>query len=669
MDPVAKILFDYLRDVIYSPARAALDVDRLPEDFRDVGEGLKYLAGCVFEAKNLAHALSKGDLDSPLPSPGNEIAAPLKALHASLKHLSWQSQQIAKGDYRQRVQFMGDFAAAFNTMVQQLEERRKIANDEKFQLQQYVNLLLSNCPDIILLFDINGQLIFTSTSYLSRSNIENPETIRNASFHELFAPVVSNDCLQHMDVLLQAAITHKRSSGLEQEIAFGRDGNLRHYLIQLTPMLDGNGVVVGTLLFFIDVTESRRAQQEAERARELAEQAARAKSEFLARMSHEMLTPLNAVMGMTAIARASDDPERRASCFDNISDASQHLLNVINDILDMSRLEAGKLELSLGEFNLTKMVRHVVSSLNFRIAERKQALSVDIDADIPTSILADEQRLAQVLAILLSNAIKFTPEHGAISLGTKKIAEQDGICTLRFVVKDTGIGISEEQQKRLFVSFEQADGGFSRRFGGAGLGLSIAKAIVDMMGGRIWLESEFGKGSSFFFEIKAKTGVEAPRVLPEDSASLAADAVAHKEQSAAPGGMPPGGDPFAGRRILVAEDVEINREIVQALLEDTGIKLVFACDGTEAVEKFTAAPGEYDLILMDIHMPEVDGYEATRRIRASGLQGADAIPIIAMTANVFREDIERCLAAGMNSHLGKPINLDKLLAELKKYLV
>jgi PAS domain S-box-containing protein len=642
VDPVAKILFDYLRDVIYSPARAALDIEKLPEAFRDVGEGLKYLAECVFEAKKLAHSLSKGDLDGPLPSPGNEIAAPLKALHASQKHLSWQSQQVAKGDFTQRVQFMGDFSTAFNTMVLELEERSKIEADEKSKLQRYVNLLLSNTQDIILLFDMDVRVVFTSASYLRCCKIEDPDAIRDTSFLDLFAPVVDDDFLQRVDGLFQIAIAHQRSAEMEQEIDFGRDGNLRHYRMQLTPMLDEKGVVVGTMLFCIDVTESRRAQQDSERARELAEHAARARTEFLARMSHEMRTPLNAVLGMTTVAKSTDDPGRKASCLDKIQDASQHLLSVIGDILDMSSLEADNFKLAPREFNFTQMARRVVNSLAFLVEEKKLALSVDLDEGIPADIRADEQRLAQVLTILLSNAVKFTPEHGAISLIAKKTAIGDGRCTLRFVVQDTGIGISEEQQKHLFVAFEQADGGFARKFGGTGLGLAIAKGIVEMMDGRIWVESEPGKGSSFFFEIMAETGEQA-------------DAL-------------PGGDPLPGKRVLIAEDVDINREVISALLEDTGLEIVFACDGAEAVAKFSAAPGDYNVILMDIHMPDVDGYEATRRIRSSGLPGADAIPIIAMTANVSQEDIEHCLAVGMNSHLGKPINIALLLAELKKYL-
>ena len=338
------------------------------------------------------------------------------------------------------------------------------------------------------------------------------------------------------------------------------------------------------------------------------------------------------------------------------------MLGVINDILDMSSLEADNFKLAPSEFDFTRMMRHVVSSMAFSLEEKKHTLSVDIDEDIPAIIFADEQRLVHVLTILLSNAVKFTPERGAISLIVKKTDASDGRCALRFVVQDTGIGISEDQQKNLFVLFEQADGGFSRKFGGIGLGLSIAKGIVEVMDGRIWVESELDQGTSFFFEIKVGTGEQKKR--PQDAAVAGSGGAAPGEQD----GALPGGDFLRGKRALAAEDIEINRDVVSALLEDTGMEIIFANDGADAVEKFSAAPGDYDVILMDIHMPDVDGYEATRRIRSSGLPGADAIPIIAMTANVSREDVERCRAAGMNSHIGKPINLDLLLSELNKYL-
>jgi CheY-like chemotaxis protein len=378
---------------------------------------------------------------------------------------------------------------------------------------------------------------------------------------------------------------------------------------------------------------------------------------------------MNVVTGMTSIARNADTPERKTYCLDKIDEAAQHLLGLINDILDMSKIEADEFELSFNEFNFVKMVRRALTPFDFRVAERAQTLSVELDDTIPDIIVSDEKRLAQVIMSLVSNAVKFTPERGAISLSAKKINENDVDCVIRFEVKDTGIGIPKEQQEIIFASFEQLDGGTARRFGGAGLGLTISKRIVDMMGGRIWLESEPGQGASFLFEIQVQIGAQGTSgSLPVESDEKTSQRRQEVKE------LPTNSDVFearlfAERRILVAEDVEINREILAALLEDSGIQMTFACNGAEAVEKFRTAPDDYEIILMDIHMPDIDGYEATKLIRSSGLLRAASIPIIAMTANVFPEDIERCLAAGMNGHLGKPVDVDMLVAELKKYLL
>ena len=652
MNAVADTLFEYLRNSIYDPANAVLDIEKLPEDFRDLGEGLRYFTACVEEAKTLAQALSKGDLsDNKIASPGNEIASPLKSLHASLKHLTWQAQQIAQGDYQQRVEFMGDFAKAFNTMTQQLGERHKANIKEKSRLQQYINLLLFNVPEIILVFDTERKAVLASESYKRCSKMSSPEDIEGKSFAQLFAPVSTENFLRSMDELFDEVLVSKRAFKIEQNIDFGQDGNLRAYIIHVTPMLYENETVMGTMIVLYDTTEIIEARQEAERARELAEKSTRAKSEFLARMTHEMRTPMNAVMGMTSIGKSATDIEKKDYSFGKIEAASAHLLGVINDILDMAKIEADKLELSFHEFHFKDMLSHVTNMIGVQAAEKEQNLKIDIDGDIPANIISDEQRLAQVITNLLSNAVKFTPKHGSITLAAKKTAETADSCTIRFTVNDTGIGMSKKQQKLLFIPFEQADGSISRKFGGTGLGLSISKKIIEMMGGNIWVESKPGQGSSFTFYVKAKKPAD-----PKPS----------KEKN--PESVPVSGI-FEGKRILVAEDVDINREIIAALLEDTSIEIEFANDGAEAVKKFLAGPGKYRLIFMDIQMPGMDGYEASRRIRSSGLPEAGQIPIIAMTANVFREDVERCLAAGMDGHLGKPVDISEIIAMLKQYIL
>jgi signal transduction histidine kinase/DNA-binding response OmpR family regulator len=526
-------------------------------------------------------------------------------------------------------------------------------------------------------------------------------------------------------------------------------------------------------------------------AREDALAGTRAKSEFLANMSHEIRTPMNAIIGMTAIAKSTGDIKRKDACLVKIENASSHLLGVINDVLDMSKIEANKLELSYISFDFEKMLQQVANVINFRVDEKKQNFSVHIDRRIPRFLIGDDQRLAQVITNLLSNSVKFTPEEGSIRLNALFLQELDGVCTIQIEVSDTGIGISPEQQSRMFTSFEQADSNTSRKFGGTGLGLAISKRIVEMMGGKIWLESELNKGSTFSFTIQTKRDTEIQdsllgsglawnnmRILAVDDDpyirdyfsdiarqfNFACDTVSNGEEAVAkiekegpydiyfidwkmPGingiettrrirklsddqngetqksvvimisatewnvieqeARGAGVDKFLskplfpsyiidiinrclglnnivateetvhkkennfeGYTILLAEDVDINREIVQTLLEPTMLSIDCAENGTEAVRLFEESPDKYGMIFMDVQMPEMDGYEATRKIREfeHGENAGKAIPIIAMTANVFREDIEKCLDAGMNGHVGKPLDLEEVLDKLRRYL-
>jgi len=351
---------------------------------------------------------------------------------------------------------------------------------------------------------------------------------------------------------------------------------------------------------------------------------------------------------MMHIGRNADNMEKKNYAFDKIGDASTHLLGVINDILDVSKIEAGKFELSPTEFYFENMLQRVLTINSYRVEEKKQIMTFETDEAIPKMLSGDEQRLAQVITNLLSNAVKFTPEKGSIKISAKLLDETDGICTIQMGVTDSGIGISPEQQSKLFQSFQQAEADTSRKFGGTGLGLAISKSIVEMMDGKIWIESELGKGATFAFTIKAERVDE-----KEQADDTAADYTNVR---------------FEGRRILLAEDIEINREIVGALLEPTLIEIECAENGEQALDMFKDAPDKYDMILMDVQMPKMDGYEATQAIRAFGTPQAEAVPIVAMTANVFREDIDRCLEAGMNAHIGKPLVFNEIMGILKNYL-
>ena len=651
MNPVAELFLNYLQSVIYEPSKAELDIDALPEDFRDFGRGLLYFSECVMQTQALAKSLAKGDLDCDLPPRDNEIASQLKSLHASLKHLTWQTQQIADGSYNHRVSFMGDFAEAFNTMASQLEERSILEIQEKSRLQQYISLILQNTPNIILAFDTDGKAVLASEAYIRQGDIFLRDEIQGKLFVELFPNLISDESLEKLDALFNDALVNRNTSEIELSIDFGHGESLREYMITVAPMLFENETVMGFLVIFNDMTELIRAGNEAKHARDLAELSARAKTEFLARMSHEMRTPMNAIIGMSTIGKAAPDMEKMGYAFNKILDASSHLLSVINDVLDISKIDANTFELSFSVFRFSTMLDNVFNIIDFAMTDKEHVFNVDVDSSIPEIITSDEQRLAQVLTNLLTNAAKFTPEKGTITLCIQKKESDSGSCKLRFIVKDTGIGISIEQQMQLFTPFEQVDGGMSRKYGGTGLGLSISKSIVELMDGNIWVESEPGEGSSFIFEIKVDISDE--EALLEQTPAESSD----KDRS------------LEGKRILIAEDVDINREIISALLEDTGVVIDFSEDGLDAVNRFKFAPIAYDLILMDIQMPVMDGYEAAQRIRISGHENAKTIPIIAMTANVLAEDVDNCIAAGMNDHLGKPVNVDEVIQNLKKYLV
>ena len=651
MDQVAMVLFEYLRRAIYEPSSAELDPETLPENFQALGKGLKYFVECAMEAKELAQTLAKGDLTAKSPSRGNEIAASLKSLQASLRHLTWQTQQIAAGDYLQRVNFMGEFSAAFNAMTHQLEERRKLDVKEKSDLQQYIRMIISNTPDIIMVFDTDGNAVLANEAYEHQSGENSAQEIIGKALPEIFSHELHKEFLMNVEYLCYEADKTGDTATMEQDIDFGLNGSPRTYLVKATPMHSEDleeSDSKGTLLLFNDITELTAAKREAEVAREQAERSAKVKTEFLARMSHEMRTPMNAIIGMSSIGKSSDESEKKDYAFDRINAASTHLLGVINDVLDMSKIEADKFELSLSEFSLQDMIDNVSNIISFQAAEKEQEFIVEVDDDIPNMIVSDEQRLAQVITNLLSNAVKFTPERGKITMHVIKTIDGEGSFKVIFTVTDTGIGMTKEQMAGIFIPFTQADGSISRRFGGTGLGLPISKRIVEMMGGDICVESRPGAGSSFLFEV----------VILEGSGTDSSDSEEETEEHA----------DLSGKRILIAEDVDINREIISALLEDTGLEVQFATDGSEAFEMFSAAPEYYGLILMDIQMPGMDGYEATRQIRASGLPRADTIPIIAMTANVLQEDIDNCIAAGMNDHLGKPVNINEVIHKLGEYL-
>ncbi|MCL2664264.1 MAG: response regulator [Defluviitaleaceae bacterium] len=665
------------------------------------------------------------------------------------------------------------------SIMHEQTERLRDANEAARELSNFYNrLLLQNMPDIALMFDCAMLFVLGSDKAVAFLGQNDMREMIDIPFEKLFAGVMQEDWISAMYVRCLDVINSGRQSDFEDKL-LTVNGAAAVYQTSLSPAVDGSNKCQGVVVVMKNITELSNAKDDAERA-------SVAKTSFLSNMSHEMRTPLNAIIGMVSIGKSANDIEKINRCLHEIDIASSHLLRVINDVLDMSKIEANKFDLTPVEFVFGKVLSKVISVIRFRANEKFQNFIVRFNSNIPYSLVGDDQQLTQIILNLLSNAVKFTPEHGSIYLTARLLAETDNLCTIQFEIKDTGIGISAEQQKNLFNPFAQADVSTSRKFGGTGLGLAISKRIIEMMNGSIWIESELGQGASFCFNIQVERGKQeygglsipgietaAVRMLavtntPEtrmyygdiaqrlgvtcdaaasggeacelvgvnglyhiyfldlklsdmDGIELARrirqrDAVypivlvmleqeweeceaaakdagvtmympkpfiffdivncinacynSFREQTA---NEPETCDPvsefqFDGYRVLLAEDVEINREIVLTLLEPTMLAIDAVENGVEAVQTFTAQPDLYDLILMDMQMPEMDGLEATKKIRELDVPNAKNIPILALTANVFKEDIERCLMAGMNDHISKPLDFDEILEKLHTYL-
>jgi len=423
-------------------------------------------------------------------------------------------------------------------------------------------------------------------------------------------------------------------------------------------ILRSGSLLIGHAMLRNDLTLSiRAAASELESAFAEAQAASRAKSDFLSNMSHEMRTPMNAIIGMTQIGKTAGNVEKKDYAFEKIEGASNHLLGVINDVLDMSKIEAGKFELFNMDFDFEKMLQRAIIVSGFRIEEKKLNFTQYLDSGIPKILYGDEQRITQVVTNLLTNAVKFTPEEGSIWLKAHFEGEENGVCTIKVEVKDTGIGIAAEHHHRLFKSFMQAESSTSRKYGGSGLGLAICRRIVELMEGNIWVESELGKGSAFIFTVKLRRAEKGGKEALNSTQDNASSNIKK----------------FSGCRLLLAEDIEINREIVISLLEPAEIEIDCAVNGTEVVKMYSAEPSRYDMILMDMQMPQMDGLEATHKIREfekeqTQLKNAKGVPIVAMTANVFKEDIDKCMDAGMNAHIGKPLDLNEVMEVLERFL-
>ncbi len=446
------------------------------------------------------------------------------------------------------------------------------------------------------------------------------------------------------------------------------DGGTGWYKTDKVPYFDEQGRVAGLTIFVTDITERKRAEAELQRyqqhleqmvqlrtaeleqARNTAEAANRAKSTFLANMSHELRTPMNGVMGMIDMARRRITDPKGLDQLGKAKTAAANLLAVLNDILDLSKIEAERMVLEEAPLHLVDSTESIVSTLSHKAAEKGLKLTVDLSAELAhASLQGDPLRLEQILFNLVGNAIKFT-EQGGITLRVRSLGETPEAMQVRFEVSDTGIGIVPEALSRLFQSFEQADNSMTRKYGGTGLGLAICKKLVQMMGGEIGVESAPGAGSTFWFIIPLKKR-EKDAVLPVPTFS---GRIAEQDLRAK----------YAGTRILLAEDEPITQEVSRCLLEDVGLVVDVVEDGRQALA--LAKQTRYALILMDMQMPLMNGVEATRAIRSDSQNRQT--PILAITANAFNEDRQVCLDAGMSAHIAKPVDSQKLFETLLVWL-
>ena len=507
--------------------------------------------------------------------------------------------------------------------------------NQKFALDQHAIVSITNVNDEIVyandkFCEISG---FARTELMGQRYQLAPSDLQPRAVFTEMAQVLANGKVWHGELRTRA-----------------RSGGLHYVNATVVPLRDESGKSTVTIAICTDITEQKQISQELRVAKEEAEAANRSKSEFLANMSHEIRSPMNGVIGMTELALDTDLTPQQREYLEIVKSSSESLLNVVNDILDFSKIEAGKLVFEHIPFNLQKVIDDTLKPLSLRAQEKGIRLVCDLAADVPQALLGDPGRLRQVLVNLIGNAIKFT-DRGDVVLRVRHLDSRRANGTdggVHFAISDSGIGIPATKLKSIFDAFSQEDGSTTRKYGGTGLGLTISSRLVEALGGRIWVESEVGQGSTFHFS--AQFELDESETAFEEGRGVAG---------------PGFGAPAAAQAldVLLVEDNAVNQKLAMTLLAQWGHHVTLAENGQLALD--VLALRRFDVVLMDMMMPVMDGLEATRAYRA--LERGPRIPIIAMTANAMRGDRERCLEAGMDGYISKPIKtieLKKLLLQL-----
>lgn len=544
--------------------------------------------------------------------------------------------------------------------VEDITSKKKIEKELQ-QANANVTSLIENTDDAICSIDYDHRIIVVNNAYINKFFEENK--VRLSKGMNLKEAMNKDQRLVWMSLHERAMKGEKIS--VEDAVTFS-DGNVRSYETSIQPIIAEGNTITGVTYFSRDVTERKKVEEELFKAKVEAERAMTAKSQFLATMSHEIRTPLNGMIGMLELLKLTKLDDKQTEFADTIQLSGEALLQIINDILDYSKIESEKMELELQPFELKKCIEETFDILYYKAQEKKIDLLYNIDKDIPQVIEGDKARLRQVLINLAGNAIKFT-EKGHIIISVNKIKQDNGLIELQFAVLDTGLGIAPEQMDRLFKAFSQADVSTFRKYGGTGLGLAISSRLVALMNGKIWAESKLGEGSTFYFTIKLKSvqGTVSPAHMREDVIFSKFEGTkkhtAKTDVQVAPVKNLSKQIPL---QILVAEDNDVNQQLITIILKRLGYDVEMVNDGKEVLKKISEQ--KFDIIFMDVQMPELDGIEATREI-VKKLSKNDRPKIIAMTAFALQGDKEKCIEAGMDDYISKPIKIEEIQHLIEKW--
>ena len=523
--------------------------------------------------------------------------------------------------------------------------------EELRQARAAFQTIVDSLPLSLLIKDSRGRRVFANRSYLELHDTTLADIVGKTDFDLFPEDLARKFCSD------DAIILHNGKAMHDVEEHQLPNGQRRWIERTKSALRDADDRIVGIQVLFWDVTDREVAQAELLEARDAANAANRAKSDFLANMSHEIRTPMNGIIGMTDLVLDTELTPTQRDYLQMSQESGETLLAIINDILDFSKIEAGQLELDPTPFDLRESLGDSVRSLTLRSQSKGLELTFSVSPEVPRILEGDQGRLRQVIVNLIGNAIKFT-DRGEVRLEVSCKSKSQSTCMLLFSVRDTGIGIPADKQARIFEDFQQADRSTTRNHGGTGLGLAISSRLVDLMGGRIELDSAPGRGSTFHFTVRFPV-VESP----DHAAEL--DVTSNRPHSNA--STQKTESPLNSVRVLLAEDNKVNQTLAMRLLEKLGCHVTVVDNGRHAIDAL--AENEFDIILMDVEMPEMDGISATKEIRRREQDSKQHIPIVAVTAHAIVGDRERCLEAGMDDYLSKPVRINEIRAMLTKILL